>query len=920
VPAEGHDFELDEYQRRAIAAIDEGRSVLVAAPTGSGKTVVAEHAIADALRSGRKAFYTAPIKALSNQKYADLVRLHGPDKVGLLTGDNSVNGDAPVVVMTTEVLRNMIYAASPSLRGLRYVVLDEVHYLQDAYRGPVWEEVIIHLHASVRLVCLSATVSNAEELTEWIETVRGPTAAIVEQRRPVELRNLFMVADRSSDRLQLLPMLVDGRPNPEGLKLDASAQRGSRKRSGPQRSGPQRPPSRRLAAPRRVEVIDRLDEEGMLPSIYFIFSRKACDEAVTQCLDVGLRLTDAEERARILAICAERTATLAPADLDVLGHRRWLAGMQAGIASHHAGMVPPFKEAVEACFTAGLVKVVFATETLALGINMPARSVVLEKFSKFNGERNETLTPGQYTQLTGRAGRRGIDPVGDAVVLWSPFTTFEEIAERAASRTFAISSSFRPTYNMAANLVRRYQPDEARHLLNLSFAQYQSDGEVVRIEARLDRATARLGAARAELRCEQGDVGELFALEGRLEAERADRPDRQRELQEALGQLKPGDVIQAPGGRNGGAAVVTATINRRNGHGIRALTAQRRRLQLSAEDFDLPPQRLGRIELPEPYAPNTTRFQREAAQALGRARLSHGERVPKRGAQRNGDDGDGDEVWQAIADHPAATCPDLGLHRRAAAQVARYERERDGLERQVRGRDATLARHFDRVLDLLEGRGHLAGWELTDAGGRLARIYHEADLLISDCLERGLLDELDGPTLAGLASCFVYEHRGTSDPPTPWFPSADARRRWRGIEQLHRQLNVDEERRRLPLTRPPDPGFVALAHAWAAGEGLDDLLADDDVSGGDFVRTVKQLLDLLRQVAEVAPRPATREAARAAADGLFRGVIAASSAGPLVDDARPEGDEDEDGFDDVDGAPVTGADGLVSGDEPPSEP
>lgn len=893
MPATGHDFELDDFQRRAIAAIDEGRSVLVAAPTGSGKTVVAEHAIADALRSGGKAFYTAPIKALSNQKYADLVRLHGPDVVGLLTGDNSVNGDAPVVVMTTEVLRNMIYAASPALRGLRYVVLDEVHYLQDAYRGPVWEEIIIHLDPSVRLVCLSATVSNAQELTDWIETVRGPTATIVEHRRPVELRNLFMVADRSADRVQVLPMLVDGRANPEGLKLDASAQRGPRKRTGPHR-----PAGRRLATPRRVDVIDRLGEEGILPSIYFIFSRKACDEAVRQCLDVGLRLTDGEERERIRTICEERTASLAHADRDVLGHRRWLAGMEAGIASHHAGMVPPFKEAVEACFTAGLVKVVFATETLALGINMPARSVVIERFSKFNGERNETLTPGQYTQLTGRAGRRGIDAVGDAVVLWSPFTTFEEIAARAASRSFSISSSFRPTYNMAANLVRRYQPDEARHLLNLSFAQYQSDGEVVRIEARLERATAKLDAARGELRCDRGDVAELFALERRLDGARADRPDRRRELEEALRQLKPGDVIQAPGGRNGGVAVVTATVNRRNGLGIRALTAQRHRLQLSAEDFDRPPERLGRIDLPEPFAPNTTRFQRETAQALARARLSNGTRVPKKGDQRDGGGADLDEVWEAVAEHPAATCPDLARHRRAAAHIERYERERGNLERQVRGRDATLARHFDRVLELLERRGYLDGWALTPAGGRLARIYHEADLLIAECLGQGLLDGLDAPTLAGVASGFVYEHRGTSDPPTPWFPSADARKRWRGIERLHDELNADEERRRLPLTRAPDPGFVALAYAWAAGEDLDDLLADDKVSGGDFVRTVKQLLDLLRQLAEVAPSPATRDTARAAAEGLFRGVIAASSTAPIV--AEAEGHLDADLRSDVD--------------------
>ncbi|MEX2659686.1 MAG: DEAD/DEAH box helicase [Acidimicrobiales bacterium] len=875
--ATGRDFELDDFQRRGIEAIDGGRSVLVAAPTGSGKTVVAEHAIADALRTGGKAFYTAPIKALSNQKYADLVRIHGTDQVGLLTGDNSVNGDAPVVVMTTEVLRNMIYAASPTLHGLRYVVLDEVHYLQDAYRGPVWEEVIIHLHHSVRLVCLSATVSNAEELADWIETVRGPTAAVVEEERPVELRNLFLVADRSSDHLQLLPMLVDGRPNAEGLKLDATARRGPRARTGPRG----RPPGRRLATPRRIDVVDRLDQEQMLPSIFFIFSRKGCDEAVRQCLQAGLRLTDSEERARIRAICDERTAGLRPDDLEVLGHRSWLAGMTSGVAAHHAGMVPPFKEAVEACFTLGLVKVVFATETLALGINMPARSVVIERFSKFNGERNETLTPGQYTQLTGRAGRRGIDPVGDAVVLWSPFTTFEEISSRAASRSFSISSSFRPTYNMAANLVRRYEPYEARHLLNLSFAQYQSDGEVVRIEARFDRAAEKVEAARVELRCDRGDVAELFDLERRLSAAHTESPDRRRQLEEGISRLKPGDVIQAPGGRNGGPAVVTATLNRRSGLGIRALTAQRRRLTLTADDFDRAPERLGRIELPEPYAPNTTRFQREAAQALARARISRGSRVPKAGTGEA--DGELDELWEAVTAHPAATCPDLNRHRRAAAQLARHERDRDALERQVKGRDATLARHFDRVLELLEQRGYLDGWALTEAGARLARIYHEADLLVAECLERGLFDGLDAPTLAGIVSGFVYEHRGAGNPPTPWFPSADARSRWRTVEHLHAELNGEEGRRSLPLTRPVDPGFVALAHAWAAGEGLDDLLADDEVSGGDFVRTTKQLLDLLRQLVDVAPAPATRQAALAAADGLFRGVVSASSAGPVVD-------------------------------------
>ncbi|HUS60791.1 MAG TPA: DEAD/DEAH box helicase, partial [Acidimicrobiales bacterium] len=489
-----YDFELDEFQRRAVEALVAGESVLVAAPTGSGKTVVADHAVAAALGSGRKAFYTTPIKALSNQKYNDLCRVHGARNVGLLTGDNAINPDAPVVVMTTEVLRNMIYANSPALDGLAFVILDEVHYIQDAYRGPVWEEVIIHLPRTVRLVCLSATVSNAEELADWISTVRGPTATVIEEQRPIELRNLYLVGDRGSERLHLLPTLVEGGPNPEASRLDESAPRGPR--SGHRRGGGG---GRRLYTPRRVEIVERLEDERMLPAIYFIFSRAACDDAVSMCLDAGVRLTSPEERERIRAICDEHTAGLTDADLEVLGWGRWITGMESGIAGHHAGMVPPFKEAVEACFVAGLVKVVFATETLAVGINMPARAVVIEKLSKFTGERHEILTPGEYTQLTGRAGRRGIDEVGYAIVLWSPFVTFEQVANLVSTRTFAISSRFRPTYNMAANLVRRYEPAEAHHLLNLSFAQYQADRDIVRVETRLDRTRERIASSREQL-------------------------------------------------------------------------------------------------------------------------------------------------------------------------------------------------------------------------------------------------------------------------------------------------------------------------------------------------------------------------------------------------------------------------------------
>ena len=870
-----YEFELDDFQQRAVAALARGESVLVAAPTGSGKTVVADHAVVDALAHGEKVFYTTPIKALSNQKFGDYVRLHGAEKVGLLTGDNAINGDAPIVVMTTEVLRNMIYAASPALRRLRYVVLDEVHYLQDAYRGPVWEEVIIHTPRDVRLVCLSATVSNAEELADWISTVRGPTAAIIEERRPVELRNLYMAGDRSSERLHLLPTLVDGRPNPIAARLDADAVR------GPQRRGRTASGGKALFTPNRLDVIDRLDDEQMLPAIYFIFSRAACDDAVKRCIAAGVRLTDPEERLRIRAICEERTRSLSDDDLSVLSWGEWITGMEAGVAAHHAGMVPPFKEAVEACFAAGLVKVVFATETLALGINMPARSVVIEKLSKFTGERHELLTPGQYTQLTGRAGRRGIDDLGYAIVLWSPFVTYEQVANLVSTRTFAISSSFRPTYNMAANLVRRYPPDQAHHLLNLSFAQYQADRDIVRLETRLERVIERLDRAEAEEVCERGDTGEYFTLQRALQDRMQARPSRARDIELGIAQLRPGDIIRAPGGRNAGPAVVLSSSSRRGGMQVRALTARRSRLTLSAADFDDPPERIGSIDLPEPYQPNNGGFQREVASRLARARVSQSSgraRVEARDPAIA-------ELQSTLEHHPVAACPDLDRHRRAWVQRGRIERERGQMEKQAKSRSASLARQFDKVLQLLESWGYLAGWSLTPRGARLSRIYHEADLLIAECLENGVFDGLDGPTLAGLASVFTYETRGPGEGPPPWFPSSEAKARWGEVEVRHRQLSETEEHLHLSQTRPPDAGFFGLAHAWAAGDDLDVVLEDEEMSGGDFVRNVKQLIDLLRQLSEVAPEPATARAAREGADALYRGVVAASSSVTSTEDA-----------------------------------
>jgi ATP-dependent RNA helicase HelY len=535
-----YDFGFDDFQLEACRALAQGHGVLLAAPTGSGKTVVGEFAVHLALARGGKCFYTTPIKALSNQKYGDLVRRYSAARVGLLTGDNAINGDAPVVIMTTEVLRNMLYAGSPTLAGLRHVVLDEVHYLADRFRGAVWEEVIIHLPESVTLTALSATVSNAEEFGDWLTSVRGRTKVIVDDLRPVPLCQHMLVGSRLLDLFAApaappgghrgssplastaapVPPDADASPhpkvNPELRRLtqpDPRPPREGRPRRGvgrPAQAG--RQPG--FARPRRADVITRLDRDGLLPAITFIFSRAGRDAAVQQCLAASVRLTTREEADQIAAIVARRVAGLPVADLPVLGYDDWLAGLRRGVAAHHAGMLPAFKEVVEELFAAGLIRAVFATETLALGVNMPARSVVIERVDKWNGQARSELTAGEYTQLTGRAGRRGIDVEGHAVVLWQPGVDPVAVAGLAGTRTYPLNSSFRPSYNMAVNLVGQVGIQRASRLLESSFAQFQADRSVVGLARQVRRLRDQMGAVATS--CERGDFTEYARIRAEL--------------------------------------------------------------------------------------------------------------------------------------------------------------------------------------------------------------------------------------------------------------------------------------------------------------------------------------------------------------------------------------------------------------------
>ena len=865
---DGLGFEPDRFQREAFDAVDAGHHAVVAAPTGAGKTVVAEYLIARRLDEGLRVFYTTPIKALSNQKYHDLVEAHGVDRVGLLTGDNTINGDAPVVVMTTEVLRNMLYAGT-SIDALAAVVLDEVHYLQDAYRGPVWEEVIIHLPRRVQLLCLSATVSNAEELSDWIETVRGSTDLVVETQRPVELTNRYLVGERAGSHLHLLKTLQGNRPNPKGFRFDTDPRRGSgnRRAKGPGRG--KRPRPRTWRTPDRVAVVDLLARRDLLPAIHFIFSRAACDDAARSVLASGMELTDSVERERIGQIVDRHTRTLDPRDLEVLEFHWFRAALEAGVAAHHAGMVPPFKEAVEACFSEGLVKVVFATETLALGINMPARTVVLEKLTKFTGERHEFLTPAQYTQLTGRAGRRGIDRHGEAVVLWSPWVRFDQVAELASSRRFTLTSSFRPTYNMAANLVRRYQPERARQLLNLSFAQYRSDAGVVRSEQRVEKVRSRLAQQRGRLERDYGPIEELRAAARTPEIDDRD----EQAIAFALSRTGPGDVIAIDSPDLPSPVAILSVAFRRHGRiRARVVDSTGQVYDLTPPDLLEPPQRVGEVVLPEPYLPDSVTFAFEVAEELKRAGL------PSSGGHSLAPSG--------------TTSSQATLDPKALKGLRRLDRLEEDLERALRSTDGggdSLGARFDRVIELLQRRDHLDDWELTPSGERLARLYHEQDLLVVEAIEAGLLDDLSVPELVALVSTFVYEERRGDGPDVdPWYPSGDLRRRFRRLQAMHLDLAVDESDLRLPATRVPDPGFIAVAHGWASGGGLEDVLSDELFTAGDFVRTAKQLIDLLRQLAKLAPVAATAAGARAGAEAVHRDLVAASS---MIDvDGNGDGD------------------------------
>lgn len=760
-----YSFEFDEFQLAGCHSLEDGKSVLVAAPTGAGKTIVGEFATFLAEQFGNRCFYTTPIKALSNQKYQELVNVYGESEVGLLTGDSSINSSARIVVMTTEVLRNMIYADVTAIDDLGYVVMDEVHYLADKFRGAVWEEILIHLPDRIQVVSLSATVSNAEEFGEWLKTVRGETEVVLSEIRPVPLYQHILIGNR------ILDLFVDdGRVNPEILRLERNSIKrvpgGSWKESK----------YSTIKSLTRPEVVEKLEARGFLPAIYFIFSRAGCDAAVNSCIKEGLSLTNQEERSLIREIISLRTHDLPVEDFGVLGFYEWSAALERGIAAHHAGLLPMFKETVEELFQRGLLKVVFATETLALGINMPAKSVVLEKLIKWNGETHSIISPGEYTQLTGRAGRRGIDIEGNALVVWSEQIDSGTAAGLASTRTYPLKSSFNPTYNMSANLISRFGQERARESLGASFAQFQADKSVVGLSRQIAKNNQSISNIKSELTCHLGNFEEY--MEHRFEI---------KELEAQFSQ-------------------------RRNYSG---------------------------------------------------SRKSHYAGIEERiGEQR-----------RLMKAHPCHQCPERESHARIMERARRLMRETAGLQSRIDSRKNVIPRTFDRVNEILEELEYIKDGKLTEKGIILTKIYAETDLLLAELLNSEIMGELSAPDLVGLLSALIYEGRGERSR-TPRLPKSldmlvpEVARIWSGIVSLEESVGVTAQ-------REPNFDLAWSAVRWANGNSLQSILRETDIVIGDFVRAIRQIIDLLGQLSNA--RPELHAVVRDALKRIDRGVIAYSA-------------------------------------------
>ena len=853
-------FPLDGFQLDAIDALNQGHSVVVSAPTGSGKTLVGEYAIHRALAHGRKVFYTTPLKALSNQKLRDFREQFGAERVGLMTGDLTVNREASVVVMTTEIFRNMLYAEADQgddpLEDVEAVVLDECHYMNDSQRGTVWEESIIHCPPVVQLVALSATVANAGQLTDWIERVHGPTRLVLSDYRPVPLQFSFCSAKG------LHPLLND-----EGTGLHPNC-KVWRAPKGSKRKGPKTPKPPQPEAPPLSFVVAQMAEREMLPAIYFIFSRRGCDKAVR---DLGkVCLVSPEEQTRIRARLEAFIAATPEAVRDG-GHDDALL---RGIAAHHAGVLPAWKELIEELFQQGLVKVVFATETLAAGINMPARSTVISALSKRTERGHRPLMGSEFLQMAGRAGRRGLDTQGYVVTVQSRFEGVREAGQLATAPADPLVSQFTPSYGMVLNLLQRYNLAKARELVERSFGRYLATLDLADDEARIAELREQLSHLSGEAEEVAWDDFEDYEKQrGRLREERRLLRILQQQAEETLAHeltlalrfASEGALVSLKAPVLRGRVTPAVIVEKVEGPGqfplLLCLTDENVWVLVPCTAVVSLHAELSCLQVKEVAAPELHRSGelRHGDQASGGLALAVAHMARRHDMTTPQYDLAGEvqaqahlvrELELALELHPAHRAGDRKKLRKQRFRIEELEAEIEERQRILHFR---ANRHWDTFLALIEILrffGCLAGeegLEPTEIGRTVAALRGDNELWLGLALMSGHLDELEPADLAAVFEAISTEVNRpdlwSGFPPSP--ASEEALHDLRGIR---RELQRQQERASVVMPLWFEPELMGLVHAWAKGVSWNDLIANTSLDEGDVVRIMRRTVDLLAQV------------------------------------------------------------------------
>ncbi|WP_017306712.1 DEAD/DEAH box helicase [Spirulina subsalsa] len=864
-------FQLDSFQKKAIAALDANKSVVVSVPTGSGKTLVGEYAIHRALHRGKRVFYTTPLKALSNQKFRDFRDQFGEQSVGLLTGDASFNRNAPVLVMTTEIFRNMLYGTpigqvGTSLEGVETVVLDECHYMNDSQRGTVWEESIIYAPPEIQLVALSATIANADQLAEWISQVHGKTELIESNFRPVPLEFYF------SNQQALCPLLNESK-----------TQINSRLKGKGRRNPKQR--VRREDCPTVVDVVRQLHAQDMLPAIYFIFSRRGCDQAMQRVYDLTLprvkRQSEEEDSPLILITPEEATLlnerieaflSLNPSVQSAVGRQGVLEALYKGIASHHAGILPAWKALIEELFQEGLVKVVFATETLAAGINMPARTTVISTISKRTDHGHRLLTASEFLQMAGRAGRRGMDEMGHVVTVQTPFEGSKDAANLALKTPDPLVSRFTPTYGMVLNLLQTHSVDEAKDLLERSFAQYTAtlrllpeQQAIAELTTELAKLDIELAPVTDQLLQEYGKLSERLREERRLLKTLQHQAEeiRSKEMARQLDHLGTGSIVyikgkstdsplpavlyaQAPGR---GQAPYLICLGRDNRWYVLSyhdlIQVDGRCLSLSALDPLTPPPEL-------PIKRGQHRKGDEVSAAVGELLPDHSPEVPEapevlEQAARL------EAVQEQLKNHP------LNQWGKPSKLIKRHQHRLD-LRAALRSRQEAFKQHqtthwreFTNLVKVLREFDALEQYKPTPLGQAAAAIRGDNELWLGLVLVSGYLDDLDPHHLAALAYVLI------SEPPRPdswcnYLPNAPYLQVMDQLMPLRKHLIKCQHRYNvvLPVWLEQETALLSsVVERWALGIDWDELCDNTNFDQGDLVRMLRRTVDFLSQIPHV---------------------------------------------------------------------